>query len=195
MTIVRRSIDADYTEWDAQLAVAQLFRYRNGNLAFPSCCTFGWEMDVAILTPAGYLYEVEIKRSLSDWKADESKHKWQMDRGHVSKFYYAIPPELLEKKPNFVSDDTGIILLTKATGPDQGFRVYADVHKEAKRLSRDKITAEKRAYMLGVFYHRYWSLRWDMGRRTIPAPAVIDQGLISSQEAAYDPSTPTERPL
>jgi hypothetical protein len=63
-------VDTEFTEWDAQLAVAQLFRYRNGNTVIPSCSTFGWEMDVCVITPAHYLYEIEIKRTLSDWKAE-----------------------------------------------------------------------------------------------------------------------------
>lgn len=179
MAVVRKSIDADYTEWDAQLAVARLFRYRNGNIAFPSYTTFGWEMDVGIVTGSRYLYEIEIKRTASDWKADEAKAKWAMSRAGICKFYYAIPPELLSKKPSFVSDDTGIIFLNKPTNPYQGFKVYAEIHKEAKRLSKEKIDDKRLNYMLGVFYHRYWSLRLDMGRRIISESdnekLIIDQ--------------------
>jgi hypothetical protein len=130
-------------------------------------------MDVCVITSAGYLYEIEIKRTLSDWKADEAKYKWKMPRNQVCKFYDAIPPELYEKKPPFVSDDTGIIFLTKPTAENQGFRVYANVHKEAKRLSREKIDDKRLSYIMGVFYHRYWSLRWDMGRRSM-APSMDD---------------------
>lgn len=165
----------EWTEWDAQLAVAQLFRYRNGNIAIPSCSTFGWEMDVCVITPADYLYEIEIKRTLSDWKADEHKDKWKRSRPQVSKFYYAIPPELLDKKPPFVSEDTGIILLEKSKNLNAGFRVYAEIHKPAKRLSKYKVD-RNRAYMMGVFYHRYWSLRWDMAmQRKQPSENHIKQ--------------------
>ncbi len=169
--------DIAWTEWDAQLAVAQLFRYRNGNTCIPSCTTFGWEMDVAVITPAHYLYEVEIKRTLSDWKADEGKDKWKRPRSEVSKFYYAIPPSLLDKKPGFVSDDTGIILLEPPEDQVKAaFRVYASVHKEAKRISKVKVDT-KRPYMMGIFYYRYWGLRWDMGRtRKQPSQMALELG-------------------
>lgn len=165
-----KSVMADavnYNEWDAQLAVAQLFNYRGPNKAIPSCSTFGWEMDVAVITPANYLYEIEIKRTLSDWKADEKKQKWGISRPCVSRFYYAIPPSLLDKKPPFVSDDTGIIFLTEKDNDYQAFRVYANIHKHAKRIGNTKITNEKLQYMMGVFYHRYWGLRHDMGLSSV----------------------------
>lgn len=168
------SINADYTEWDAQLAIAQLFNYRTPNKAIPSCTTFGWEMDVAVITPANYLYEIEIKRTLSDWKADEAKAKWKMSRHQVVRFYYAIPPHLLEKKPSFVSDDTGIIFLQKKDNENQAFRVYASIHKQAKRIGNTKISSERLQYMMNVFYHRYWNLRHDMELQKIRKVSFLE---------------------
>ena len=34
---------------------------------------FGWESDLLLLTSAGYFYEIEIKISKSDFKADKKK--------------------------------------------------------------------------------------------------------------------------
>lgn len=39
-----------------------------------------WEMDLAIVSKAGYLTEVEIKRSTADLRADKEKAKWTRHR-------------------------------------------------------------------------------------------------------------------
>lgn len=171
----------EWSEWDAQLAIAQLYRYRNGNIAIPSCSTFGYEMDVAIITPAHYLYEIEIKRTLSDWKADEHKDKWGRSRSEISKFYYAIPPELVDKKPEFVDERTGIIIIHKNMNPQSPFKCFAEIHKEAKRINSNKIDT-KRPYMMGIFYHRYWDLRWNV---TVSGKEV--------QMQQFPPDEPIER--
>jgi hypothetical protein len=54
-----------------------------------------YEADMLILNRTGYLTEIEIKRSLSDLKADFGK-KHKHDDKKVKEFYYCIPDTLLE---------------------------------------------------------------------------------------------------
>ena len=61
-----------------------------------------WEADLLFCTKSGFLSEIEIKISLSDWKADllKAKHRvayrqWAM----VKRFYYAAPPDLARRWP------------------------------------------------------------------------------------------------
>lgn len=53
------------------------------------------EADMLIMSKSGYLTEIEIKRSLSDLKADfKKKHDHSDDR--IKSFYYCVPLSLLQ---------------------------------------------------------------------------------------------------
>src|SRR6185295_5183274 len=60
-----------------------------------------WEADIIACSKSGFLTEVEIKVSLSDWKADFQKHKFkdQSFTKRIKKFYYAAPIELAIRYP------------------------------------------------------------------------------------------------
>ena len=55
------------------------------------------EADVAILSKSHYLTEVEIKRSLADFKADFKKGHHHDDDCRVKKFYYCVPDKIVDK--------------------------------------------------------------------------------------------------
>lgn len=54
------------------------------------------EADLLIMNESGYLTEVEIKRSFSDFKADFKKSHHH-DDVKISAFYYAVPFKILDK--------------------------------------------------------------------------------------------------
>jgi hypothetical protein len=106
-----------------------------------------WEADLLVLSPSGYLTEVEIKVSLSDWKADFSKKKFGVHQdwaqaAMIKQFYYAAPKALavrygelaLPTWAGVVSvDDSGVSVLKPAeTRP--GHRKLTE--KEQTRLLR-----------------------------------------------------------
>jgi len=67
----------------------------------------GHEMDLAVITKSGYLYEIEIKISKSDLKKDlEKKHHHQSDK--VSRLFFAIP-DYLVKSSELIPLNAGII--------------------------------------------------------------------------------------
>jgi hypothetical protein len=78
-----------------------------------------WEADLLVCSKAGFLTEVEIKISMSDWKADLLKNKHRPDIGWrqsrmVKRFFYACPPEIAERwleiKRETMDEKTGIVV-------------------------------------------------------------------------------------
>lgn len=55
-----------------------------------------YEADFLYITKGDYLYEVEIKISFADFKADQKKNKYH-DHPDVKGFYYFVPNELYSK--------------------------------------------------------------------------------------------------
>lgn len=55
-----------------------------------------YEADFLYITKGDYLYEVEIKISISDFRADQKKEKYH-DHPDVRGFYYFVPQELYSK--------------------------------------------------------------------------------------------------
>lgn len=154
------------TESVAQIAVARFFDWQR-NTVIPNTHFCGGEMDVCVITPAGYLYEVEIKTSLSDWNNDQHKDKWQPHHQHarqkVSRFYYAVPESLIERKPAWVPETAGLIAIYPhyydypSSARHNEFICYnARVVKQAKRIGREKIDGALKANLMRGFYWRYW---------------------------------------
>lgn len=72
--------------------------YIRKNIVVPNC-SWGFlnhEADLLIMSKAGYLTEVEIKRSWSDFKADFQKSHTHNDK-HIAHLYYAVPESIGEK--------------------------------------------------------------------------------------------------
>jgi hypothetical protein len=93
--------------------------------------------DVLGVTKDRYLIEIEIKRSISDFRADNKK-RCRSNRDlfidHMAKqFYYLVPPNLVEKVKPILPLWAGLMTINEA-----GY-VYAEisamVNKDSKRLS------------------------------------------------------------
>ena len=95
---------------DVELAVVDLFDERK-QLIIPNV-SFGfginYEADLMITNGSGYLYEVEIKVSKSDMRADLKKAV-QHNCSYVKRLYFAFPEKLLEYAKEILSDDVGLI--------------------------------------------------------------------------------------
>jgi hypothetical protein len=68
------------------------------------------EIDLLILTPSHYAWEIEIKTSLSDLKMDKKK-----SHGHYSnkikRLYFAVPKELEEKALELIPERAGLFVI------------------------------------------------------------------------------------
>jgi hypothetical protein len=94
---------------DMELAIANLFGIRQ-HIIVPNL-SWGFanhECDLAVIRPSGYLVEVEIKRSVSDFRADFSK-KHNHDDKRIKELFYAFPEELIKHVESEVPANWGII--------------------------------------------------------------------------------------
>ena len=80
---------------DIELAVAKKIGWRS-HLIIPNVSwgLFDYEMDMAIVTKSNKLWEVEIKISKADLKADLKKRRQHNDF-RLSRLYFAIPKKLM----------------------------------------------------------------------------------------------------
>ena len=62
-----------------------------------------YEADFIIMTPNGYLTEIEIKRSFEDFKADFKKNHEHNDE-RIYHFYYCVPVSIKDKVIEFLNE-------------------------------------------------------------------------------------------
>lgn len=84
------------------------------NECFPNVCCFPWESDLLVVSPSGYVSEIEVKCSIADWRADAKKTKFVDPQTRflfsrkVRRFYYAVPEKLLAQRPD-IPRGTGLL--------------------------------------------------------------------------------------
>ena len=105
------------TTLEMEIALAAHFNHRQ-NLIVPGVHWgfFIHEIDLFVLTKAGYAYEVEIKVSKADLVKDKGKrHQHRDDKGRIKYLYFAIP-ESLKAEIVHIPDRAGIIVVEKYMG-------------------------------------------------------------------------------
>lgn len=137
-----------------QRALARHFDYTKYTCV-PNIYLGGGEMDFAAVSEAGYLVEVEIKLTASDWNEDRKKAKWGADfakfRSIVSRFYYAVPAELMSKAPAWMPGSVGLLGCYL-----EGERVRISLHREAERAAAHKVGERELLAINASLYHRFW---------------------------------------
>lgn len=136
-----------------------------------NCCFTGFEADMLVVQPSGYVTEIEIKISVSDYlnefKTETKKQKHKefeaAMRGSavlaaagrpyktnlIKHFYYAFPEELWPKiSQKEMPEYAGVLLIGK-------WRVK-EVRKP-KKLACEKASAEQQISMLRGSYFRDWT--------------------------------------
>ena len=144
---------------EIELLVASYFKWRP-NLIIPNVSwgMFHYECDLIVLTQSGYMYEVEIKVSLSDLKKDmEKKH------GHFNekiKYLYFAIPEYLEKHKEYIPDRAGIIVVRRINnGGSNNGDLYLDFIKYPEQNSKYKVTDYERYQLARLGALRIWGLK------------------------------------
>lgn len=132
----------------------------------------GYEADLLILRESGWLDEVEIKVSASDFRreftAKTKQRKHDKLRTGVSffpaepiairHFYFAMPLDVFQKVQNEVPEYAGIILVDPPK-VDQFGHMVPWVHKTPSKLPRAVKASDKfKARMLTLAHGRLWSL-------------------------------------
>ncbi len=159
MSIVKAVPPMKPREFLLQMAVADLFGTMRNTVLF-NFQFGGGEMDVCCITKAGYVREVEVKCSMADWNADQHKDKWkkggwcEKQRAKVCEFYYAVPSELLDRVPDWIPPEAGLIEVSWFQGSYARFR--AEIRRPAKRCSKHKLTEQE---WQGICRHLYYRHR------------------------------------
>ncbi len=127
------------------------------------------ECDLFVLTKAGYAYEVEIKTSRADLKADLKKKTCHASK-KIRKLYFAIPAKLRDSM-DIIPERAGV-LMVGITGVVEKLR-EAKLNPDARKLTQTEIM---KLGHLGTM--RVWTLKTALQNlammKNIPLQAVLD---------------------
>lgn len=125
------------------------------NMLLPNVQIFGCEMDLLMLTPRGFVVEIEVKLTKADWENDKHKKKWTSPHylGVVDRFFYAVPHMLLQDKPDWIPDTVGLI----AIHSDKKVSFVRD----GKKLGGRKMDSKFRQELTKKAYYRFWQSKLD----------------------------------
>ena len=110
-----------------------------------------YEADFLYITKSYYLYEVEIKISIADFRADQKKDKYH-DHPDVRGFYYFVPHELYSKHGDEI----------KATCSEKGAGLIVMYERDFSTLIKPKIRKDVKPLtpMRYVHYLRLFAKKW-----------------------------------
>jgi len=128
------------TSTDIELELANYFNPRS-NLIIPNV-SWGFnihECDLLVVSPAGYITEVEIKISKSDIRADLKKRHKHFDT-RIKRLFFAIPYNL-QDYADLIPEHAGILAIDDREGrPPSHNRVI--VSRQAKEQQRIQMYAQ-----------------------------------------------------
>lgn len=113
------------------------------------------EADLLVMNENRRLYEVEIKISLSDLRADFKKRHGHNDK-RISRLFYAIPEPLLSRAKELIPDECGIIEVYAIERP-HAFLIHARRVRQAKKLRDYKLNDAEVCKLLRLGNMRYWT--------------------------------------
>lgn len=159
-----------WTEERVATAIARtLFDWRR-NVVVPNLSWgmgLGWEIDLGVLSDAGWLTEVEIKVSLADFKRDASKYRHQLEASphaetKIRRKFFAMPHEINQKRFGYevrsdypLPEGCGLIVVSGGPNGDS-----AKITQEATiNPSARKLRPDEQRDMLRLGYIRFWAQR------------------------------------
>jgi hypothetical protein len=143
------------TSWDVMKLIAgrnsSKFSQRKNWLVIPNV-SWGflrYEADMLVVTRSKYCTEIEVKISLSDWKADFEKTKHAYRDPRIKYQYYAAPKALAERHAELdLPSGWGVISVS-----DKG---TIKILKEADSRDAKKITDEELLLLSRLACFRVW---------------------------------------
>jgi hypothetical protein len=127
----------------------------------------GWEADLIACTKSGYLTEIEIKISASDWHADKKKAKWKTGYPNstgriwgwhlIKQFYYAAPMGLAARWQEFdIPEFAGVYGIQEPTDRyDIGIHI---LKPPAIREGHRKLTDKEMLLLARLSAMRIWTM-------------------------------------
>lgn len=154
----------------------------NRLVAVPNTTTIvGWEADLLLLHPSGWVWEVEIKVSTSDFRREfrtkAHKHRvlregsvtetgsygysWKNKNKHVQKFFFAVPKDVFDKLSEEDFPDYAGVIVVDPDRVDSWKRPVPYVHRRAKNLPGvEKAGSTFRIRLLELAHVRLWSFAY-----------------------------------
>lgn len=166
-------VDTILTQYEIEVNLAKAFGWPKVLVAYN---VNGWglnlpifhECDMLIMSKSGYLTEVEIKRSFTDFKNDFKKAHQHDNSELIKYFYYAIPHSIAEKCIQYYAEHGEY---------EAGFYEYFDdgwccpcncnIIKGKKKRSFRKLTTEEQFQVARFGAMRAVSLRESFIRREL----------------------------
>lgn len=146
-----KGVTVDKTERtliEIEVALAEHLRYLSNIVLFRAInvgetLPFYHETDCLVCSKAGYLKEIEIKRSWSDFLADFRKDHRHEGEGCINQFYYCIPVSILDKVKNKLQKEN--MLYAGIITYDENLSIRVSV--DAVGLGAKMLTAEQRFHL------------------------------------------------
>lgn len=149
----------EHTEATIQRILGKTYGIERGYITMPNVLIMDkgmYEADFIYINKHDYLTEVEIKISISDFKADFEKKHYH-DSPKVRALYYAIPRELLDKHRDVIipmarNVGAGVIVCEKTT---------CSVYEKAKLRKVEPLRDDEKTYYMRLGCLK-WINRWDL---------------------------------
>ncbi|MFH0806055.1 MAG: MmcB family DNA repair protein [Patescibacteria group bacterium] len=143
-----------------ELALANYFNFQT-HLIVPNV-SYGWglnyEADLVIITPSRYAWEIEIKTSIADLKADLKK-KHQHDSNKFKALYFAVPRDLKEKALELIPERAGLFVILEPRKENKWFPAVMLIKSPKINMKADKITDKELEKLYKLAAMRIWSLK------------------------------------
>ena len=139
---------------DLEVLTAEFFGIRK-NLIVPNVYWgFGlrYEADLVVVTRSRYAYEVELKVTKSDLKAEAKKAKHAHNSPKFKRLYYSMPEKIFD--PELVPERAGIILASDYRG-----KTRLELHRKPKDVKADPITESEYLKLLELCAMRLWGMK------------------------------------
>lgn len=153
----------------------------------------GWEADLLLLHPSGWVWEVEIKVSVADFRREfrtkAAKHHILREGSltntasyggyirtrknkHVQKYFFAVPKDVFDKLNEEDFPDYAGIIVVDPERFDSWKRPVPYIHRRAKNLPGvEKADSAFRIRLLELAHARFWAF------------AFRDDSLLDNREA------------
>lgn len=143
---------------EIETRLAYRFNYTRNFILPNYYIDYDFEIDIAVLTKSGYLYEIEIKTSVQDVKKDLQKEHKHNDRfKKINKHFMAMPKDIYEKAKEFIPNHFGIFLI---------YSYGMSLVKKAKVCNRYKFSLEEQVKFLRLCQLRMWRLKIKQNKGT-----------------------------
>lgn len=148
---------------EMEIAVSQFLNYRQ-NLIVPnvSWSFFQHELDLCVLSPAGYCTEIEIKVDKYDLIKDKEKSHGHRD-SKIKYLYFAIPDYLIPEIGH-IPKRAGIIKVYRTTKTNSGFACMI-IRGPEENTTKYKFSEKERVELMRLLCMRVWKLKEKLNKK------------------------------